>query len=405
MNLPFFISRRISSKAGGTFSGSIHKVAVISIAVGIGSLLLSFIILGGFQDRIREKIFSFSGHLLVTKYTLSTSYEDNYIRLSDSLTQTLEDQFFIKRWQNYAFKAGLLKTSEEVQGVILKGIDESFDATYFSRNIREGRLPDLSGEKYSTEVAISSKIANYLQLEIGDEVMIFFVQNPPRYRNLTVTGIYGTGLEEFDERIIIGDLDLVRRVNGWDDDEAGGVEVFLKDGVDPYDAQVTLFEELPMDLYVENVIDRYLQIFDWLSLLNRNVLVLLILILFVACFSMISIVLILIMERTQLIGMLKAMGSSDHLIRRIFVVVGGRLILRGLFWGNLCGLGLAFLQQQFKIIPLDPVNYYMSYVPVKFDVLTILGLNLVTAVLIGLTLWIPVAIISRIQPIKSIRFD
>jgi lipoprotein-releasing system permease protein len=405
LNLPFFISRRITRQAEGTFSQSINKVAIISIAVGISSLLLSFIILGGFQDKIREKIFSFSGQLLITQYSLSSSFEDNSIVLDDTVKDVLAGEEYIRRWQSYAYKAGLLKTDEEVQGVIIKGIDDTFDTAYFASNIKSGKLPTSNQKGYSTEVALSSKIASYLGLEVGDEVLVFFVQNPPRYRNLQVTGIYETGLEEFDEKIVLGDINLVRRINGWSKDEIGGIEVFLNDDIDSYEAQTKLFNALPSDLYVKNVIDQYLQIFDWLSLLNRNVVILLVLILFVACFSMISIVLILIMERTQLIGMLKAMGSTNQLIRRIFVVLGVRLIIRGLFWGNLLGLGLAALQHYFQLIPLDPVNYYMSYVPVKFDWFIIIMLNLITTVIIGLTLWIPVLIISRIQPIRSIRFD
>lgn len=405
MNLPFFISRRITRQAEGTFSQSINKVAVISIAVGILSLLLSFVILGGFRDKIREKIFSFSGQLLITQYSLSSSFEDNSLVLDDTLREVLNREPYVRRWQPYAYKAGLLKTDQEVQGVIIKGIDHSFDTAYFAGNVKSGRLPRSNPDGYSTEVALSSRIASYLGLEVGEKVLIFFVQNPPRYRNLLVTGIYETGLEEFDEKIVLGDINLVRRINGWDSTEIGGVEVFLKDEVDSYEAQTKLFNALPPDLYVKNVIDQYLQIFDWLSLLNRNVVVLLVLILFVACFSMISIVLILIMERTQLIGMLKAMGSTNQLIRRIFVVMGVRLIARGLLWGNALGLGFAALQYYLQIIPLDPVNYYMSYVPVKFDWIIIVTLNLATAVIIGLTLWIPVLIISRIQPIKSIRFD
>ena len=362
-------------------------------------------ILGGFQNKIREKIYSFSGHLLVTKYSISSSFEDNSIQITDSLKQILSGENYIDKWQYYAYKAGLLKTEEEVQGVIFKGIDESFDTAFFSNNIISGRLPKLGGEKYSMEVALSSRIANYLNLKVGDKVIIFFVQNPPRYRNLKITGIYETGLEEFDEKLILGDLNLVRRINGWESDQAGGIEVFLKEGVDLYTAQERLFENIGFDLYVENVQDRYPQIYDWFSMLSRNTLVLLILILVVASFSMISIVLILIMERTQMIGMLKAMGGRDSLIRKVFVGIGMRLIIKGLFWGNLIALGFGIIQNRFHLIPLDPVNYYMSYVPVEFHPGVIIGLNLLTAVIIWLSLWIPVVIISRIKPIRSIRFD
>jgi lipoprotein-releasing system permease protein len=284
-----------------------------------------------------------------------------------SLRHQLDSAPYVERWQYYAYKAGLLKTEEEVQGVIIKGIDEKFDSAYFSKNLISGRFPNISGEGYSTEVALSKKIANYLKLEDGDEVLIYFVQNPPRFRKLQITGIYETGLEEFDERIVLGDLDLIRRINGWEGEEVGGIEVFVDQESNIEAAENFLFDRLDFDLFVEKVSDRYLQIFDWLSLLNRNVLILLILILFVACFSMVSILLILIMERTRMIGMLKAMGATNRQIREVFFSTGWRLILKGLGWGNFIGLGLAALQYHFHLVPLDPVTYYMSYVPLAFD--------------------------------------
>ncbi len=405
MNLPYFISKRISGESQGTFSQSINKVATVSIAVGIASLLLSFTILGGFQDKISEKIFSFSGHLNVTKYTLSTSFEENALKVTDSVIMVLDQQDYVTKYQSIAYKAGLLKANNEVQGVIFKGVDSSFDTAFFKQNIVTGKFPDFNKQGYSLEVTLSRKISDYLNVSTGDDVLIFFVQNPPRYRKLKVSAIYETGLEDFDEKIIFGDLDLVRRLNDWDQNEVGGIEVFIKNPDNILEAQTLLFDNLPIDYYVENVVEKYLQIFDWLELLNRNVAILLVLILFVSSFSMISIVLILILERTQMIGMLKAMGSPDKLIRKIFFTLGVRLILKGLFWGNLVGLGVAVIQYYFKVIPLDQVNYYMSYVPVKFDWFIIVGLNLITAIVISLSLYIPVVIISKISPIKSIRFD
>ena len=223
--------------------------------------------------------------------------------------------------------------AEEVQGVILKGIDHRFDTVGFNRHMIAGRFPDVNKEKYSTEVAISNKIANYLLLDVGDEALIYFVQNPPRYRRLQIVGIYETGLEEFDEKIIMGDIDLIRRINNWPDSLAGGVEVFISDTDKLEQAGDDLFNSLDIDLYVDKVTDRYIQIFDWLNLLNRNVVILLAIILFVSGTSIISILLILIMERTQMIGVLKAIGSSNNLIRKIFLWNGLDLIVRGLCMG------------------------------------------------------------------------
>ena len=362
-------------------------------------------VLYGFKKEIREKIYSFSGHLIVTKYTMSTSFEDASITVTDSLLNELKKYPLTKNVQPYAMKAGLLKTKEEVQGVILKGVDENFDTLGFSKHLLKGRFPDFSEEAYSTEVALSKRISNYLELDVSDEVLIYFVQNPPRFRRLQVTGIYETGLEEFDEKIILGDLDLVRRMNNWPDTLAGGIEVFIKD-TDLLDkAKNDLWNMLDVDLYVDKVTDKYIQIFEWLNLLNRNVVVLLTIILLVSGTSIISILLILIMERTQMIGVLKSLGATNAFIRRVFVFNGIQLIVRGLIWGNLIGLSLGAAQYYFKIIPLDATSYYMDHVPIQIDIQTVLGLNLLILILIGFTLLIPVTIISRVNPVKAIRFD
>ncbi|MEM9328917.1 MAG: FtsX-like permease family protein [Bacteroidota bacterium] len=405
MNLPYFISSRISHKAEGSFSTVITRVAVVSIAVGVASLLLAFMILLGFQDRIKDKIYSFSGHLLINKYALSTSYEETTMLLSDELVQGVESVQGVRNWQPFAYRAGLLKTSEEVQGVLLKGVGIEQDTVAFKRHLVEGRMPEVGLERYSLEVVLSRRIANYLKLKVGDDVLIFFVQNPPRYRKLQIVGIYETGLEEFDENIIYGDIDLIRRINGWEENEIGGLEVFVDNSRKVDAVRDLLSEAISYELYVEKVSERYLQIFDWLSLLNRNVAIFLVLVLFVAAFSMVSILLILIMERTQMVGVLKALGGSNRLLQRIFLVNGLGLVVRGLFWGNLVAILFGWAQQQFKLIPLDPASYYMDRVPIEFNWMVFLGVNALVIFLIGVTLFIPLAAISRIDPIKSIRFD
>lgn len=405
MNLPYFISKRISKETSGSFSNIINRIAVVSIGLGLAVLIVAFMVLFGFKKEIKDKIYSFSGHLIINKYTLSTSFEETSIVIDDELIQTLNDYSLTERIQPYAMKAALLKTEEEVQGVIIKGVDERFDTLGFNKHMIKGRFPDVYSDKYSTEVALSNRVSNYLELNVGDEVLVYFVQNPPRFRRLQVTGIYETGLEEFDEKIIIGDLGLVRRINNWPDSIAGGIEVFVSDSDKLEEAREELFNLLRIDLYVDTVTNRYLQIFEWLNLLNRNVVVLLSIILFVSGTSIISILLILIMERTQMIGLLKSVGASNQMIRRVFIMNGLQLIVRGLLWGNLIGLSIGLIQKYFKLIPLDEANYYMSHVPIVIDVPTIAGLNLLILILIGLTLLIPVAIISRVQPVKAIRFD
>jgi lipoprotein-releasing system permease protein len=405
LNLPFFISNKITKKSEGTFSQTIHKVAITSIAIGMISLLLSFMILGGFKKTISEKIYSFGGQLLITQFTQSSSFENASFLLSDTLIRVLEAEPYITRFQSFALKAGLLKTKEEVQGIIFKGIDIDFDTSSFQSNLVKGRFPSLSDDAYSLEVMLSSRIADYLKLDTGDEVLVYFVQNPPRFRNLQVSGIYQTGLEDFDDKIILGDLSLIRRLNDWEDERVGGVEVFIDNNIAIGKAHSMLYKNMAADLYVENIEEKYVQLFDWLALLNRGVYIFLALILLVASFSMVSILLILIMERTQMIGLLKSFGATNHMIRRIFITSGTQLLIKGLVWGNIIAIGLGFLQYHYRWIPLDPDNYYMSYVPIDFNLAIILGVNLLTFVLVALSLFIPISMINRIQAIDAIRLD
>lgn len=405
LNLPLFISKRISDGKDGSFSGLISRIAVVSMSVALVALIGAFSILGGFQKNIKNKIYSFGGHLVVSKYTLSTSFEESSISIADSVMQPIKNMPGVDYYTPYIYKAGLLKANDEVQGVIVKGVDSSFDTATFVQNMVEGNFPVFPEEGYGLEVALSRKIANYLKLGVGNDLIIFFFQNPPRMRKLKVAGIYETGLEDFDEKTIIGDINLLRRINGWSEMQAGGVEVFMKDDGNLEAAESYLFDETDADLYVDKVSDKYAQIFDWLRLLDRNVVIFLVLILFVACFNMVSILLILIMERTHMIGTLNALGAGGKLLRRIFYFNGLRLIGKGLFWGNLIGLGLCWIQYQFHLIPLDPANYYMDHVPVLFDMQSILLVNLMTVLLTGLTLFIPLTVISRIRPIAAIRFD
>ncbi|XOV93939.1 MAG: ABC transporter permease [Bacteroidota bacterium] len=405
MNLPYFISGRIAKNEQGSFSSTIARIAIISIAVALSSLILAFLILGGYQNVITSKIYSFSGHVIINKYTLSNSVEETSIVVSDSLLETVKSMEGVNYVQAYAFKYGLLSTEDEVQGVLVKGIDENFDRADFEQHMIRGKFPEFPDDNYGTQVAISEKISTILKLDVGDEVTIFFVQKPLRFRKLQITGIYETGLEEIDENIILGDIKLVRRINNWDDDQVGGLEVYLDNPDDQAIAEETLFNKVDFDMYVQKVSDKYIQIFEWLRMLNRNVLILLVIVLFVACFNMVSILLILILERTQMIGIFKTLGASNALIRRIFLFNGLNLIVKGLLWGNMIGLSFCFAQYYFKLIPLDASNYYVSYVPISLDFGIVLFLNIMAVIVVGITLFIPLSIISRIQPVKAIRFD
>ncbi|AGA78699.1 ABC transporter permease [Echinicola vietnamensis] len=406
MNLSYFIAKRISFKRTGGFTGTIHQIAVASIAIGLSILIIAFLILGGFKQVVSDKVFSFTGHYQVHKFTSHNAYE-NYPSSKDSQFYTsYEDYGYIRHIQDYAYKPGLLKGDEEVQGVVLKGVSEAFDQEAFSTSMVKGRFIQFGKKgEASNEVVLSRNIADKLMLTVGDKVVMYFVQDPPRYRRFDIVGIYETYLEDFDDKIIIGDIQTIRNLNGWENDQVGGFEVFLKDPRLIDTKEEELYEVIDYDLKVDKVTTMFIQIFDWLKLLNNNVYVFLGLILFVAAFNMIAILFILIMERTQMIGLLKAIGSTNRQIRGIFVWNGVRIIGRGMLIGNLIGLGIAWLQDLTHLISLDPANYYMSYVPIQWNWPIVLGLNALILFVTTLVLFIPAMMISNVRPIKAIRFD
>jgi len=405
LKLSYYISKRINTSNKSSFSATIHNVAVASISIGLAVMIASFLILFGFKSTIREKIVSFGAHFQLTKFTLSNSLESDPVSEVNDFYQNWQEYEFIKHIQRFAYKAGLLTTDEEVYGVFLKGIGPEFNRNQFESNLIQGDFIRFNDSSTSNDIIISKKIANDLKLDTGSRVTIMFPQNPPRFRRLNIRGIYDTGMEEFDEQLIIGDLKLIQRLNDWDSLQVGGFELFINDYSQIDRAEEKLFDILGYDLYIQKVTDNYAEIFDWLELINQNVYIFLVIILFVACVNMISVLLILIMERTSMIGILKAMGSTNKQIRDIFVVNGMLLITKGLLWGNIIAIGFGALQYYYKIFPLDPENYYMSYVPIEWDLLTIILLNVLTFVVVSVVLLVPTLIISRINPIKSIRFD
>ncbi len=406
MNLPYFISKRISRDSVGSFSSTIHKIAVGSIGIGLGVMIISFLILKGFQDTVTEKIYNFSAHFQVTKYTSNNSYEEVPLTLRNEVFRHSEEFDFIEHVQEFSHKAGLIKTDDEVLGVIFKGISSRFDSTRFKSSLVEGRFLNFDDDSYSREVMISKVISDKLRLKVGDDAIVHFFQDPPRVRRLSVVGIYETNLSEYyDNKFIIGDIRLIQRLNNWADSLAGGMEIYVKDIRKMDEAQDALESVVDYDFYVEKVEDKYIQVFEWLHLISRQVNIFLGIILFVVCVNMVSIILILIMERTQMIGLLKSFGASNGLIRRIFLYNGVRLILKGLLIGNLLGLGVGLIQDQFTLIPLNPKDYYMSYVPIGWNWEMTIILNLLTLFVVALIILIPTLAISKVNPIRSIRFD
>lgn len=406
MNLSYFISKRISRGYQEGFSSTIHSIAIISIAIGLAASIVSFLIMKGFQETVKEKIYSFSGHILITKFSMNNSTEEQPMDFQIELYNEPGKYPFVRHVQEFAHKVGVVKTDDEALGVLIKGVGRSFDLASFKENIVSGEFVQFQDSGYASQVVLSKTIAAKLKKDVGDEIIVHFFQNPPRFRRLKVTGIYETNLSEyFDSRVVLADIRLIQRLNDWPDTVAGGLEVFVNDPENIDNAGIAIGEMMDFDLNIERVSDRFIQVFEWLELLSRQVNILLGIILTVVCVNMISIVLILVMERTQMIGMLKALGASNGFIRSVFIYNGVNLILKGLVLGNLLGLGLCFIQYKFKLIELNPRDYYMSVVPISWHWEIVLLLNLITLGLVTLILLLPTMAIARITPIKAIRFD
>jgi lipoprotein-releasing system permease protein len=401
LNLSYFISKRIRSDQGQGFSSTIHKIAIASIAIGLAASIIAFLVMEGFQDTVKNKIYGFSGHILITKFTMNNSSEEQPMGYHVPIFDKPGDYPYIRHVQEFAHKAGFVKTGDEGLGVLIKGVGRSFDVASFRQSIVAGDFLSFPDSGYANQVVLSKIIATKLGVGVNDQIVVHFFQNPPRFRRLKVVGIYETNLSEyFDSRVIFSDIRMIQKLNDWPDSLAGGLEVFLKDH-DPAaveEAGYAIGESMDFDLFIEQVSDKYLQVFEWLNLLLG-------IILFVICVNMISIVLILVMERTQMIGLLKALGAATGLIRSIFVYHGMSLIIKGLVLGNILGLGFCMIQDRFKLIPLNPHDYYMSYVPISWHWEIVGILNVLTFSIVTVVMFLPAMVIARINPIRAIRFD
>lgn len=406
MNLSYFLARRITVGHKSGLASAIYTIAIATLSIGLAASIVAFLIMEGFERTVKNRVYSFSANILVTKLSLSNSMEEQPIDVNIPLFRDPSQFPNVRHVQAFGHKTGLVKTDEDVLGIVLKGVGRDFDQQAFAGNLVEGRFLSFPDSGYSREIIVSRTIANKIRVKTGDEVTIHFFQDPPRFRRLTVAGIYETNLSDyFDNKFIIGDLRLIQRLNDWPDSVAGGLEVYVNDLEKVDEAYEAIGTSMDFDLLIEKVSDRFVQVFEWLGLVSRQVNILLGVILIVVCVNMISVILILVMERTQMIGMLKALGSTEHTIRTMFVYQGINLVFRGLLLGNVIGLGLCFLQDQFKIVTLNARDYYMSYVPIAWDWTIVLFLNVLIFVVVALVLWVPTAIISRISPIKAIRFD
>lgn len=415
MNFPLFIAQRIYSTNGyeKRVSKPAINIAMAGITIGLTVMILSISIAFGFKREIREKVIGFGSHVQIGNLNRTESYETKPILGNDSVMRLLVERVGeIKHIQRFTTKPGMLKTEDDFQGVILKGVGQEYDMSFFTNHLLEGEIPLFSDTASSNAVLISKQMADKMNLKLGDRIYTYFIQKNVRARRFEIKGIYQTNLSEFDNRFIITDIYTSNRLNNWEKNLVSGLEIAIHDFSKledvTYDISLQVNKQSDKHgntYYAQNIEQIYPAIFSWLDVLDTNVSVILILMIGVAGFTMISGLLILILERTNMIGLLKVLGATDLTIRKTFLYFAVFLIGKGMLWGNIIGLSLCFLQQKTGLIRLDPTTYYVESVPTDIHFLPILLLNIFMLIISVLMLIGPSFLISRILPAKSLRFE
>lgn len=406
MSFESLIAHRFLHKQAGSFSTSLVKIAIVTIALSVVVMIMSVTILRGFQHEIESKIAGFGSHIVVKSQYVGSQYQADPISTQRPEVQRLSTIPGVQHLQFFAEKGGMIKTDSQIHGIILKGLDSHYDTTFFASNLTEGQLFHHPDSTASNEVIISSTIAAKLNLHVGDKARTYFWQgNTYRARAFTVAGIYQTDLAEFDDHYIIGDLRQVQRLNQWDDTLVAGYEIMVQN-LDqlPYLTN-SIISQCSYDLTARSMKEENPALFAWLDLLNNNIAFILIVMALVCAVAVISAFLIMIFEKTSMIGILKTLGANNGSIKQIFLRKSVSIIGRGLLIGNAVALILCWLQHQFKIIHLDSQSYSMSYVPIDLDPLYFIVISAGTLLCCILALLVPTAFISTIQPARSIRIE
>lgn len=407
MNFEFFIAKRIFSGNKAGFSGPIIRIAVISVGLGIAVMLIAISIVTGFQKEVREKVIGFGSHIQISNFDVNTSLESKPVNRNSGTYERVKQIPGIRHIQVFANKAGILKTEEYLEGIILKGIDRDFDWTYFGNKIRDGKIFSLQDSMTCDSIVISQILASRLRLKTGDAVRMYFVSEnelQPRGRKFMVSGIYETGLEEFDKLYIFCDIRHVQKLNNWPPEQVSGFEVLLNDYKELNKMAGLVYENTDPGLNVKTIEELEPHIFEWLKLHDMNVLIIIVLMIIVSAIAMISTLLIMILEKSNYIGILKSLGAKNSSIQRIFIYNAFIIIARGLLWGNACGLGLLFLQWKTGLFKLNQESYYVPVIPVNFDPVNFLLINVGTLILCTTLMLLPAIIIGRIMPVRAVRF-
>lgn len=409
LNLAFHIAKRIAFNSQRSFSRFIIRLSVAATALSVAAMILTMAFVNGFQRTVSQKVFSFWGHIRVQGYEPGKSLvaEESPIRKNDTVEAIIRRQPGVHHFQGFATKSAVLEKNREIEGVLMKGVDRTYDSTQLHPYILQGRWLRFSDSLYSRELLVSAQLATQLNIRLNDTVTVYFISlddGSRTYRKLAVAGIYKTGIEEYDKLFILGDLRLLQRVNNWESGEIGGYEIFLNDykRIDSINRQLS--DQLPMEWESRSIREVFPNIFDWLSIqdVNRNVIFVVMSV--VAIINLVTCLLILILERTRMVGILKAVGAPDGLIRKIFLYHATVITLRGIGFGLLAGLGLAILQQQTGFIRLDESSYYVATAPIQLIWWQVAAVCLATAIVCYLALIIPTWLVKKVNPIKAVQF-
>ena len=410
MNLEYFIAKRlVTAKSDkSSVSSPIIKIAITAIAIGVIMMIVSIATGIGLQKKIQEKVAAFNGHVIIS------NHDDNQSQVSTVPISTKQNFYpnfksvtGIKHIQAVATKAAMIRTETTVEGIIFKGVGSDYNWDNIKEYIVEGTIPTINN-KLTDDVVISKYLANRLNLKLNDICRTYFIKSGNKGYNLRsfkIVGIFNSGFQEFDSSFLIGDLKHIQKINKWDKDEVGAFEIFLNNFSQIEQKGKEIYKEIPPTYNSVTILDKYYSIFEWLKLFDFNIIVILVVMIVVSTINMIVALLVLILERTQMIGILKAVGASNWNIRKIFLYNAGHLILRGLLWGNGIAISFLLLQKYFGIIKLDPENYYVNEAPVDINIGYIILLNIGTIFICLLVLLIPSYIITKISPVKAIRFD
>lgn len=414
LNLELFLAKKIHFGGDNKrkVSSPAIKIATAGIALGLAAMILSVAIVVGFKKEIRQKVIGFGSHIQITNFDNNVSYESQPICINDTILNSLKEVQGVKHIESYATKPGIIKTDSDFQGVVLKGVGSDYDWSFFKQNLLEGNILNNPDSVEGNQAIISKYIADKLHLKLGDSFVAYFVQEPIKARKFTITGIYSTNFEDYDKMFIVTDINIIKRLNGWEEDQVSGLEIFV-DNYDNLDeiksevlfAAVSHKDRLGNTFYAKSIKEINPMIFNWLELLDMNVWIIIILMMAVSGFTMTSGLLILILEQTNFIGILKAMGAANGTIRRTFIYVSSFIILKGMLWGNIIALTACFGQQWFGFIKLDPATYYVAEMPVDINLFSIIIIN-IGALVVSLSMMIgPSYLIAKINPAKSIKFE